>query len=262
MVKWIGRIIHYSIRFFAIFWVANSLQLIFWYFMSGTMTYTTSKSTFGTTSSSPDLIMPYWLIILSLLIGIALLLWIINEIRLIPIDTQINTIPKKESNKKPKAGIAIKRRDKFELLIFLYLVFSTLSLAWVGLDSVVGQGAEGLLVASAIIGIYALWRFLVLFVQKRYFYCPKCKNKCKWEVTDSRIDDLTTRRKDGQVDRRYSSVTVRYYYFKYYCTDTPKNFLGGLAILIPWEKNPTCGYVFGEWQSTYTYSEKQNYYNN
>jgi hypothetical protein len=32
--------------------------------------------------------------------------------------------------------------------------------------------------------------------------------------------------------------------------------------LLPWKTNPTCGYKFGEWQSTYTYSEKQNYYNN
>jgi len=177
-------------------------------------------------------------------------------IRKMLIDRKINTIPEKEKSKKSKEDVAIKRRDKLELLIFPYLVVSAVLLGISQIDNIAfGKGGEGLIVASAIIGIYALWRFIVLFVQKRHFYCPKCKNKCKWEVTDSRIDDLTTRRKDGQRDQRYTPVTVRYYYFKYYCIDTPK-------ALLPWKTNPTCGYIFGEWQSTYTYSERQNYYNN
>ena len=64
----------------------------------------------------------------------------------------------------------------------------------------------------------------------RYFYCPKCKSQCNWEITEKRIDDLTQRRKDGQRDRRYGLVLVKYYHYKYNCT------------------NKECGYIFGEWQ--------------
>ena len=75
------------------------------------------------------------------------------------------------------------------------------------------------------------------------FYCPKCKSLCDWKPYSQRTDDLTTRRKDGQVDRRYSSVLVSWYHYEYNCT------------------NKDCGYRFTEWQKegtgpTWTEREK------
>ena len=124
--------------------------------------------------------------------------------------------------KKLPEDIAIKRRSVLVLLISLGLFIKG------GIDFLSFDIDRWII--GGIIFFVGLVLFVFQWMQIRYFYCPKCKSQCDWKTAGSRIDDLTTRRKDGQVDRRYSSVLVRWFNFEYNC------------------RNKDCGYKFTEWQ--------------
>lgn len=121
-----------------------------------------------------------------------------------------------------KQDVAIKKRSVLVLLISLGLIIRSV-MDFLSFD------IERWII-GAIFFLVGLVLFVFQWMQKRYFYCPKCKSQCNWEITEKRIDDLTQRRKDGQRDRRYGLVLVKYYHYKYNCT------------------NKECGYIFGEWQ--------------
>jgi len=125
--------------------------------------------------------------------------------------------------KKLPEDIAIKRRSVLVLLTSLGLIIkSVMDFLSFDIDRWIIGG---------IIFFIGLVLFIFQYMQKRYFYCPKCKSKCNWKITEKRIDDLTPKRNDGQRDRRYGLRYLKYYYYRYNCS------------------NKKCGYEFGEWQA-------------
>ena len=135
--------------------------------------------------------------------------------------------------KKLPEDVAIKRRGIIGLLSALSMgvlsVYMFVDIDWI--YRVLGLGGNswaGIVLPFVSLAIAAI---IYIFVWEiRYFYCPKCKSLCDWKPYRQRTDDLTTRRQDGQVDRRYSSVLVSWYNYEYDCT------------------NKDCGYKFTEWQ--------------